>query len=103
MARPDAFLASDLNGDEWSASRPNRFTPGLELPCNNWTGASEQVWAGGEETNLCPCRESKPSSAAGGLVSISSELSSLLSTENKNIVVQGTSITRNSIVRLLSM
>jgi hypothetical protein len=67
---------------------PAALPPGIELPYNHWIGASEPVWTGGEETNFCLCWESKPSTAAGGLVSISSELSSLLSTENK-LFIQG--------------
>jgi hypothetical protein len=36
------FLTSALDGGEWSASRPGRFTPGEKTPGNHWTG----VWVG---------------------------------------------------------
>jgi len=33
-----AFFASEINGDEWSASRPGRFTPRERVPIIHWTG-----------------------------------------------------------------
>jgi hypothetical protein len=33
-----SFLTSALDGGEWSASRPARFTPGLRTPATHWTG-----------------------------------------------------------------
>jgi hypothetical protein len=32
------FLASTLDGGEWSASRPCRFIPGETAPSNHWIG-----------------------------------------------------------------
>jgi hypothetical protein len=32
------FLTSALVGDEWSASRPDRFTPGERAPGTQWIG-----------------------------------------------------------------
>jgi len=37
-----AFLTSALNGDEWSASGPGRFTPGERTPSTHWMGG----WVG---------------------------------------------------------
>jgi hypothetical protein len=36
------FLISALDGSEWSASRPCRFTPGERAQVIHWTG----VWVG---------------------------------------------------------
>jgi hypothetical protein len=33
-----AVLTSALDGDEWSASRPDRFTPGETVPIFHWIG-----------------------------------------------------------------
>jgi hypothetical protein len=33
-----AFLTSALDGDEWSASRPGRFTPRERVPSTHWIG-----------------------------------------------------------------
>jgi len=35
-------LTSALDGGEWSASRPSRFTPKERTPCTHWIG----VWVG---------------------------------------------------------
>jgi hypothetical protein len=32
------FLTSTLVGDEWSASRPDRFTPRERVTCTHWIG-----------------------------------------------------------------
>jgi hypothetical protein len=32
------FLTSAVAGDEWSASRPGRFTPGERAPDTHWIG-----------------------------------------------------------------
>jgi hypothetical protein len=32
------FLTAALDGDEWSASRPCRFTPGEKAPGTHWIG-----------------------------------------------------------------
>jgi hypothetical protein len=37
-----AFLTSALDGSEWSASRPDRFTPRKRVPGTHWTGG----WVG---------------------------------------------------------
>jgi hypothetical protein len=37
-----AFLISALDGDEWSASLPGRFTPRERAPGTNWIGG----WVG---------------------------------------------------------
>jgi hypothetical protein len=34
------FLTSALAGGEWSASRPDRFTPGERAPGTHWIGDS---------------------------------------------------------------
>jgi hypothetical protein len=31
----------ELDGGEWSASRPGRFTPGLRVPGTHWIGGWE--------------------------------------------------------------
>jgi hypothetical protein len=36
------FLTWELDGSEWSASRPGRFTPGKGAPGTNWIGG----WVG---------------------------------------------------------
>jgi hypothetical protein len=40
MYRSTFFLTSVLVGGEWSASRPDRFTPGERSPGTHWIG----VW-----------------------------------------------------------
>jgi hypothetical protein len=40
MALP--FLTSELDGGEWSASRPGRFTSREIAPCTHWIGG----WVG---------------------------------------------------------
>jgi hypothetical protein len=42
----DAFLNSALDGGEWSASRPSRFTPGERTPDTHCTGYSVGPRAG---------------------------------------------------------
>jgi hypothetical protein len=36
------FLTLALDGGEWSASRPGRFTPRERAPCTHWVGG----WVG---------------------------------------------------------
>jgi hypothetical protein len=36
------FLTAALEGDEWSDSRPGRFTPGERVPSSHWIGS----WGG---------------------------------------------------------
>jgi hypothetical protein len=57
------FLPSALDGGEWSASRPGRFTSGERSPGTHWTGA----WVGStagmdavQKSQVLPCRESNP-------------------------------------------
>jgi hypothetical protein len=41
------FLTWTLDGGEWSASRPGRFTPGERAPGIHWIGAGwapEPIW-----------------------------------------------------------
>jgi hypothetical protein len=40
------FLTSALDGGEWSASRPNCFTPEKRAPGNHWTGNWASLRAG---------------------------------------------------------
>jgi hypothetical protein len=59
-----SFLTSTPSGDEWSASRPGRFTVGDRDHGTHWLGS----WMGSRAdldemvmklTNPCPCWESK--------------------------------------------
>jgi hypothetical protein len=40
------FLTSALDGGEWSASRPGRFTPRERNPCTHWIGVRVDLKAG---------------------------------------------------------
>jgi hypothetical protein len=40
------FLTSALVGDEWSTSRPGRFTPGESAPGTHWIGGWVDLRAG---------------------------------------------------------
>jgi hypothetical protein len=51
------FLTSALVGGEWSASRPDRFTPGERAPSTHWTGGwvgTEPVWTTWRRENSLP-------------------------------------------------
>jgi hypothetical protein len=56
-----AFLASALDGGEWSASRASDFTPGRRASSTHWIGG----WVGpiavldamAKRQNPCLCRE----------------------------------------------
>jgi hypothetical protein len=57
------FMTSALDGCEWSASRPGRFTPAEIALGAHWIGG----WVGPEvgldaveERKILPCRESNP-------------------------------------------
>jgi hypothetical protein len=57
------FLTSALDGGEWLASRPGRFTPGERAPNKHWTGG----WVGPrvgldavEKRKIYHCLESNP-------------------------------------------
>jgi hypothetical protein len=60
-----AFISSALDGGEWSASRPGRFTPREKAPDTHWIGG----WVGPrggldavmKRKILSPCRDSSPS------------------------------------------
>jgi hypothetical protein len=43
------FLTSALTGDEWSASRPGRFTTGERAPGTHWIGGWVDPKAGLED------------------------------------------------------
>jgi hypothetical protein len=43
------FLTSALDGGEWSASRPYRFTPGERAPGTHWIGG----WLGLSRSARC--------------------------------------------------
>jgi hypothetical protein len=76
------FLTLALDGGEWSASRPGRFTTGIRGPgmhwIGGWVGPKTRSGRGGEEkvSHHCPCRESKK---ARSFVAILTELLQLLS------------------------
>jgi hypothetical protein len=70
-----SFLTLALDGDEWSASRPCRFTPGVGAPGTHWIGGWVDPRGGldavakRKKSHQCPCRELNPDHP--NLVSIS--------------------------------
>jgi hypothetical protein len=66
-----SFLASELDGGEWSASRPGRFTARERAPGIHWLGGWVGLGAGldaVEKRNIsCPYRESDPGHPARSL------------------------------------
>jgi hypothetical protein len=62
MVRP--FLASALDGGEWSASRPGRFTPGERASSTHWikgwVGPRAGLDAVEKRTISFPCQKSNP-------------------------------------------
>jgi hypothetical protein len=56
------FLTSALDGGEWSASRPARFTPGERAPgthwITDWVGPRAGLDTAKKREISCPCRES---------------------------------------------
>jgi hypothetical protein len=62
------FLASALDGAQWQASRPSRFTPAENAPSahliRDWVGPRAGLDATEKKKMTCPCRESKPGSPA---------------------------------------
>jgi hypothetical protein len=58
------FLTSVLDGGEWSASHPCRFTPGERFPGTHWIGGWVGPRAGLDGTKkrkiFCSCRKSNP-------------------------------------------
>jgi len=60
------LLTSSLDGDEWLASRPSRFTPGVGSPETHCIGGSVVPKAGldavvkRKKSHQCPCRELNP-------------------------------------------
>jgi hypothetical protein len=67
------FLTSALDGGEWWASRPGRFTPGAHW-IGGWVGTRAGLHAMEKRNTSCPCPESNPSPACS-LVAIRTELS----------------------------
>jgi hypothetical protein len=55
------LLTSVLDGGEWSASRPDRFTPGKRVPDTHWMGGHHGPSRRcGEEKNLLPLPRTEP-------------------------------------------
>jgi hypothetical protein len=58
------FLTSELDGGEWSASRPGRITPGEKAPGTRWievrVGPRADFDAVEKREISRPCRESNP-------------------------------------------
>jgi hypothetical protein len=64
------FLTLALDGDEWSAPRPGRFTPGERSPGNHWIGGcvgSRASVDAVEKRKILQCRESNPGRPARSL------------------------------------
>jgi hypothetical protein len=63
-----AFLTSALDGVEWSASRPGRFTPKERTPATHWIGGWVGPRAGLDAVVKrkipSPCRDSNPRSCS---------------------------------------
>jgi hypothetical protein len=72
-----SFLTSTLDGGEWSASRPCRFTPEERVSGSHWIGGWVDPKAGQDDMEKrkisCLCRESNPDSGAHSLVAIPTE------------------------------
>jgi hypothetical protein len=56
------ILASELDGDEWSASRSGRFTPKERSPGIHWIGG----WAGPRAGLDAVAKRKNPSNATAG-------------------------------------
>jgi hypothetical protein len=72
-----AFLTSALDGGEWSASRPDPFTPGKDPGTHvigGWLGPRAGLDAVVKRRNPYFCRESKPSRPARSLITILAEV-----------------------------
>ena len=71
QTKQNSFLTSSLGGGEWSASRPDRFTPGKELryPLNRWL-AEPQSQSGhfAAQTELVCARIRNPNGLARSVV-----------------------------------
>lgn len=70
---PSFFLTSALEGGEWLASSPGRFTPGDRSFSTHWIVGWVGPWAdltAVEKKNLCPCLESNLCRPARRLVVI---------------------------------
>jgi hypothetical protein len=80
-------LPRALDGGEWSASRPGRFTSGDRAPGTHWIGG----WMGSragldavtKRENPCPARESNPDRPSRSVVTILTELSRLSDMNNE--------------------
>jgi hypothetical protein len=58
-----SFLTSALDGGEWSASRPSRFSPRERAPGTQWRrlgGLPSRSGRGGEEKNSQPSTRIEP-------------------------------------------
>jgi hypothetical protein len=71
-----AFLTSDLDGGEGSASHPARFTLGTHW-IGGWAGTRASLDAVTKRKIPDPCRESNPDRPDSSLVAIPTELSRL--------------------------
>jgi hypothetical protein len=71
------FLTLTLDGDEWLASRPGRFTPGKERTywIRWWVGSRAGMDEAAKKENPCPYRESNPGHPGLSLVTLLTELS----------------------------
>jgi hypothetical protein len=62
------YLASALDGGEWSASRPGRFTLGERASSirwiGGWVGPRDALDAVAEKKYPCPCQEIEPRSSS---------------------------------------
>jgi hypothetical protein len=71
-------LTSALDGGEWSAPGPGRFTPGEWASSSHWiagwVGPRAGLDAEARRKILTPCRESNPGGPARSLVTILTEL-----------------------------
>jgi hypothetical protein len=80
------FLTSALHGDEWSSSRPGRFTPDTPW-IGGWMGSTAGLDAVAKTTNQCSCRESNPSRPARSSITIFTELLQLLGVNRPDILL----------------
>jgi hypothetical protein len=72
-----AFLISAVRGDEWSASRPGRFTLGDSLRCpldRRMGGPESRSVRGCEEKKVHPYWESNPGRRVRSIITVASEL-----------------------------
>jgi hypothetical protein len=81
------FLTLALDGGEWSASHPGRFTSGERTPGTRWTGGCVDPRAGLDTVEKrkisCLCRESNPRRPARSPCNYSDNNCILLSRKRK--------------------